>query len=590
MVSEIRKKLSEIEGVTITNFSFHFNNYNRIILEIKNKEDYIKWQYFIKRAREDCSEIKIIKKLPTIEFRFPKRSDDLDNALTKFNEILDRKYYLIPEPENDSTTIICKVTNNCNIDCQYCYDKPFRRKLGHNGVLNFEYLEKLIDMCSKYSKEVELIWHGGEPTLAGIDYMKRVYDEVIPKFPYLDFHSCIQTNGTLLNEDWIDFVIEYGISIGSSYQATNEDLRHTEADNKLGSKTHDIYSVMDNLKKAVKYGQTKKENYSIGVIDVLTKQNHPNIIEMYEYYKDQGIDAAFNAIHHAGEAEKHDFLFWTPEAMEDYRKKTMEYFYYWLTDTDERCFYDRYAGEYMQMILANEVTVCKNGNECMYNWICINSNGDLYPCDRAMPSDYRIGHVNEINSLKEAYEKRNYKKFVSQRKEKFKTYCNKCRYYEFCHGSCPMEDMDMHGAVNKPNTYTCKMLRVDLACAYKTLCKVTFDECNSHMKDYLLTRTLLLPNEVPVFLDYIGARDLFDALNYNPEIAKPYDYSFNVFKALNIRGGNMVRGHVNHYNTVGSTIDIDTGLDIRFESLKKILLNRAEEIAETLAAGKEEES
>jgi len=144
MVSEIRKKLSEIEGVTITNFSFHFNNFNRIILEIKNKEDYIKWQYFIKRAREDCSEIKIIKKLPTIEFRFPKRSDDLDNALTKFNEILDRKYYLIPEPENDSTTIICKVTNNCNIDCQYCYDKPFRRKLGHNGVLNFEYLEKLI--------------------------------------------------------------------------------------------------------------------------------------------------------------------------------------------------------------------------------------------------------------------------------------------------------------------------------------------------------------------------------------------------------------------------------------------------------------
>ena len=90
---------------------------------------------------------------------------------------------------------------------------------------------------------------------------------------------------------------KYNIGIGSSYNATNEDLRHTTEDNILGSKKHNIHNTLDNVKKA------RDSKLPIGVIDVITKENFRNLIDVYEFYKKEGINSCFNEVHNAGEAD-----------------------------------------------------------------------------------------------------------------------------------------------------------------------------------------------------------------------------------------------------------------------------------------------
>src|ERR1035437_2076458 len=111
-------------------------------------------------------------------------------------------------------TIVKPIGNFCNLRCIYCFyshlDQSKLKKM--SDVL----LEKLIrDLSEVSDKNVIILWHGGEPLLAGLDFYKKAVEEQ-SKYPSVHFENRLQTNATLMNEEWIMFFKQNNFGIGVS--------------------------------------------------------------------------------------------------------------------------------------------------------------------------------------------------------------------------------------------------------------------------------------------------------------------------------------------------------------------------------------
>ncbi|MBU1129457.1 MAG: radical SAM protein, partial [Nanoarchaeota archaeon] len=115
----------------------------------------------------------------------------------------------------DHITVIVKPTHNCNLRCKYCYIEENAEK----GNMPLSLAEEAIKKVSEFSKTSNWIWHGGEPLLMGVDFFKEI--QKIQKFYEKkgnEFYNGIQTNGTLINNEILDFIekandFDVGLSI-----------------------------------------------------------------------------------------------------------------------------------------------------------------------------------------------------------------------------------------------------------------------------------------------------------------------------------------------------------------------------------------
>jgi radical SAM protein with 4Fe4S-binding SPASM domain len=159
--------------------------------------------------------------------------------------------------------IILKVTRDCNLRCQYCY---IRHKDDYRGErMSLDTFQQLIaqvitdkqkNMRLFSPENLQIVFHGGEPTLLGLERTKQFVDYALGKIPGVRFS--MQTNLTNIDEDWIDFLKKYDISIGSSL---------------------DGISWQDNILRKPKYNLLKKmkqmckRGVRSGVLMVVSKAN-----------------------------------------------------------------------------------------------------------------------------------------------------------------------------------------------------------------------------------------------------------------------------------------------------------------------------
>ena len=111
--------------------------------------------------------------------------------------------------------------NYCNMDCTYCYASPFRGK--HFEVLDLVLLEKLIKEAFEASNHVIITWHGGEPTLPGIEYYEEVM-RIIKKYKGRLKHvtNMIQTNATLVTPEFARFFKKNKFAVSVSIDGNEE--------------------------------------------------------------------------------------------------------------------------------------------------------------------------------------------------------------------------------------------------------------------------------------------------------------------------------------------------------------------------------
>ncbi|MGB9812408.1 MAG: radical SAM protein [Thermovenabulum sp.] len=407
-----------------------------IQIEIISKENDInKWKYFNNKLNDEKIKIYTEKAKDYYKILYKMSEKSINNFLLCIN----KKYHTVA-PVTKRLTALIKPTHMCNMDCLYCYEKPARKKYG-NLVMSHETLEKIIKMLSEYTERLELIWHGGEPTMAGKEWYIKAYN-IISKYPMLKIDSNIMTNGINVSQDdeWYDIFNFYNIKIGMSYNALEQSkIRPTEKDKKN-------YDLADIIKSA------REKGVEIGIIDVITLESSYILKEKYEYYKSLKVGPCFNTIFYTKEADKNNLLPRNNEDIKKYTENFLEFFKYWLRDKNG--IYERTCAEYLQMVVNGTGTVC-NHTHCQRQYINFNANGDVYPCDRYMPEKYKMGNVHEVNGLKELYNSYEYRIYVEEKAKRMANYCSKCELFGICHGGCNATAIETNGNGEKPDPDYC---------------------------------------------------------------------------------------------------------------------------------------
>ncbi|MAE62385.1 MAG: hypothetical protein CMJ49_13645, partial [Planctomycetaceae bacterium] len=117
------------------------------------------------------------------------------------------------------TLMIKPVGALCNLDCEYCYYLPTKSVYdGHESRMSLATLESIFaSYLPVAADEVTICWQGGEPTLAGIGFFEKALEyQDKHKRPSQKIANAIQTNGTLLNDDWCELLRRHGFLVGIS--------------------------------------------------------------------------------------------------------------------------------------------------------------------------------------------------------------------------------------------------------------------------------------------------------------------------------------------------------------------------------------
>jgi uncharacterized protein len=306
---------------------------------------------------------------------------------------------------------IVKVTDDCNLNCSYCYNRAnelsFAERRMNSGTLE-QTVSSLLEHNNAFAN---FVWHGGEPLLMGLDFFSDIVriqaskkDIVISNF--------VQTNGTLLNDEWIDFFYRNDFKIGISLDGFHD----LHALNR-GTDGHDFDVIMENIQKL------SKMKIPFSVLAVVTQNSLGNEERIFDFFSDSGIESfGFLPMNYG---DKTDCL-----SAADFGRFLNRFFELWL-NKGKLDLKIREFDEYLRGYLGAKQHLCHHCNVCEY-YFTITPSGDVYPCD-CFPQipETQLGTV--FNDIGESFAKA--KQFLKG-SECVPKACASCEHVQICNGGC----------------------------------------------------------------------------------------------------------------------------------------------------------
>jgi uncharacterized protein len=326
----------------------------------------------------------------------------------------------------------------CNLDCAYCFflDKevlyPGSKFRMSDSALE-QYMRQLIE--SHQTDTVNIAWQGGEPTLMGLDFYRRAM-VLAEKYrrPGQRFLHTLQTNGTLLDDDWAAFFKKHDFLIGISLDGPRE-LHDVYRVDKGGNPTFD--KVIRGLRLLQKHG------VEYNVLTTVNRINADYPLEVYRFLRDE-VGTTWMQLIPVVERINADGLTLYQEGTtvsersvlpEQFGRFLGAIFDEWVRHDVGRIFVQTF-----EATLRNWLGM-KTSGMCVFNETCgtglaIEHNGDLYACDHFVEPKYLLGNIHDTHLI-ELVASPQQVKFGQDKRDSLPRYCLECEVCFACHGECP---------------------------------------------------------------------------------------------------------------------------------------------------------
>lgn len=332
----------------------------------------------------------------------------------------------------------------CNLDCQYCF---YLRKeamfADHHAASDFRMNDETLEAFVKQNiqanpnRQVEFAWQGGEPTLMGISFFQRAV-ELQKRYCPGDktITNAIQTNGTLLNDEWGDFLAKNHFLVGISIDGP-QDLHDRYRVDRGGRPTFDrVMQGLNLLKKhCVEFNtltvvHRELAHHPLRVYDFLLDigSRYLQFIPLVERLDDPTAPAAIPILgQNAGVAP------WSVEPL-SFGIFLSEIFDRWVSRDVGRIYvqtFDVQVGIWAGFPSA----LCLFGETCG-RALAIEHTGDLYSCDHFVNPAHRLGNVHD-QTMADMIEGPQQQKFGRDKRDTLPDYCRRCDVKFACQGECP---------------------------------------------------------------------------------------------------------------------------------------------------------
>jgi uncharacterized protein len=337
----------------------------------------------------------------------------------------------------------------CNIDCNYCFytEKTALFPKKNDYRMSDEVLETFIKnyILSQQIPEIQFVWQGGEPTLIGLDFYRKVIDFQTKYANGKKIINSIQTNGILLNEEWCKFLKENDFLVGLSLDGPRNLHDYYRVDKKGNPTFTKVLSALNLL---------KKYEIPFNVLVSVTRESSEKPLEVYRFLKEQGVKfIQFNPIVERTPdqiAQEIGLRHSTPLANNEEGQESL------VTDFSvEQGVYGSFLIEIFDEWVRNDVgsiyimnfewaleswlglpsTVCIFSQECG-SALAIEHNGDIYSCDHYVYPDYYLGNIRE-HKLNDMVESSKQRAFGGNKKNSLPKQCLNCEVKFACNGECP---------------------------------------------------------------------------------------------------------------------------------------------------------
>ncbi len=306
----------------------------------------------------------------------------------------------------------------CNLRCTYCRDRDFDQ--GGKRVMKLEILQTLIHSLSLLPQDSQRIhWLGGEPTLAGLDFFREAVR--FQQETHKRWVNTIQTNATLIDQEWAEFFKVHDFKVGVSVDGTSQ-THDADRINLIG---HGSYArVMGGVKILREVGIRPS------VICVVTKRNARMGAQMLRGLVESGFTKiAFNAFYNTATDLNRDPFAVNDETWAQFLKDIFEE---WVA-LDRADVQVRELDDMMAWTRGRSPRSCVFRGSCS-SWMLVDHDGKVYPCER-LGRSVCFGEIASANSFAEILHAPAHREFTTQTL-RMPDKCQSCPMQDFCHNGC----------------------------------------------------------------------------------------------------------------------------------------------------------
>lgn len=358
--------------------------------------------------------------------------------------------------------LIKPASSACNLRCRYCFycDIAENRSVGNLGLMQPDTVQALLrETFTRLDPggSVHFAFQGGEPTLAGLDFYRdflaqvKAYNTKGASITY-----SIQTNGTLLDEDWVLFLKQHDFLVGLSLDGTKE--------------LHDLYRVdarqegtWSRVCTSLRLLETHRVRTNILCVVTAQCARHPE--KVYNQLKSLGARyfqfiPCLDPLGHPGKGPGYSLT------AESYGKFLCRMFDLWYRDWVRQDYCSiRLFEDYINILLGTpQGTTCSACGNCG-GYLVVEGDGSVYPCDFFALDQWKLGSIRE-NTIPELFASPQHREFLGLRQHP-PAECAACPWQRLCRGGCTNDWVG-----SEPRNRHCTALRAFFAHAQQRLLTV----------------------------------------------------------------------------------------------------------------------